>query len=489
MAGIFDVFTILFKSETDQATDGVKNLDRNVDDLARSVDKAGDNMADLGKKTEAAADSQRNFLDMADGLAGLAAGYLSLSTIISAFRQSVDFADQLGEFADSIGQNVEVISAWGDAAVMSGGSMQGFQASLGSLSRSMADFAAKGKSRVQPFFAELGISMTGANGQVKQAIDLLPELADSFDKLSREQSLAFGQKLGLDVGTIQLLQRGRKEIDALVARQRELGTVTQEQAEAAGAFNDSLDDTAHAFRSLYSQLLVDVQPAFSGFLKIIQDIAIFMRSHSDAVVGFSIVIGGAALAFTAASLAAIPFMATIATISGIVLAVGAVFGLVYEDIKVFMEGGDSLLGQFLDRFSGLYGTAQQVRDKVVETFEDITEAIKGMWYILTNPGEAFSTIADGISSLFSPLADSLPDLSEMFGAANRTFALTANPLGGLTSAAIGAGNMTNTSTVTVGKVEVNTQATDAEGISRDIATKLQRQLRQAAAATDNGVAY
>lgn len=42
---------------------------------------------------------------------------------------------------------------------------------------------------------------------------VLPELAESFEKLSKQESAALGQKLGLDQGTIMLLRRGRREVE------------------------------------------------------------------------------------------------------------------------------------------------------------------------------------------------------------------------------------------------------------------------------------
>lgn len=491
MSGVFDLFTILFQSDTDEATQDVKKLDHTVDELTQSVKKAEGGMVELGQKTEQAADQQNAFLNMAHSIAGIAAGYLSLATIMTAFKQSIDYADQLGEFADSIGENVEVVSALSDAVKLSGGDVNGFKSSITSLSRAMADFSAKGKSRVAPFFKELGINMTDSNGQTKKALDLLPELADAFERISKEKSLAIGQKIGLDTGTIQLLQRGRKEMDALIKRQIELGVVTQEQAAAAGEFNDAIDDTSHAFRSLYSQLLLDILPGFKTFMTVVQDIAIFMRQHSDAVVGFGIafsVLGGAiALATVLAS----PLLSGLALIVGVVVAISTVFGLLYEDIKVFMEGGDSMIGSLLDKFPKLYGSAKDFRDRVVETFDDITRAIKGMWYVLTNLGDTFSTIGDGIGMLFKPLLDDLPDVSGMLKSGLEVLHHTKTPLGGMTSAAMGAGAMVGggTTSVSVGKVEVNTQATDAEGISRDIGSQLGKHLRQTAASYDDAVAY
>lgn len=494
MAGIFDVFTILFKSETEEATEGVKKLDGAVDQLDSSVAEADKGMTDLGQAAEEASSSQQSFISMASSVAGLAAAWVSLAGIVTNFNAAVGMADQLDEFTASIDGNIEELSAWGDAVKMNGGDMASFQGTIASLSADFTNLAVKGKSRVKPFFDELGISMLDANGKARNVMDVLPEIAEAFEGLSKQESLALGKKMGLDAATVRTLQGGKKELEDLLKRQKELGVITAEQAALSAEFNDALVDTAHAFRSIYLALAVDILPIFTAVMETIQNLTIFFREHSDAVVGFfgaiAAVIAGVYLpviftAIAATGLLSAPFLLIIAAVA----ALAAGIGLLYEDFKVFMEGGDSLLGKFLDRFDTLYGNAKTFRENMVEFFDDITKAIKGMWYILTNPIDSLKTIGQGISSLFSPLLNGLPDLTDIFSGAASAFSLAATPMSGLTSAAIGAGGIISNRNVQIDKIEVQTQATDAEGISRAIDSKLTRQLSQAGATYDDGVAY
>jgi RNA-binding protein YlmH len=63
-----------------------------------------------------------------------------------------------------------------------------------------------------------------------------------------------------------------------------------------------------------------------------------------------------------------------------------------------------------------------------------------------------------------------------------------HPLNPQSSTSIANSRNNKTNNVTIQKVEVNTQATDAKGISQGIGDHLSKSMRQATANTDDGVA-
>lgn len=490
MAGIFDVFTILFQSETDDATKGVDQLDKNVDELARSTDKAAKEMADLGQKAEQAASSQKSFLDMVGSVAGLAAAYVSLSGIAGKFFQSVGMADQLDEFAKSIDGNIEQLSAWGDAVKMNGGDMASFQASIASLSGEFTAFAVKGKSRIAPFFDELGIRMVDANGKARGVMDVLPELSDAFGKLTKQESLAYGRKMGIDPSLVRTLQGGREELEKLLKRQKELGVITEKQGEISADFNDAIDDTAHAFRSLYLEIAEEILPVFSKIMTVIQDVTIFLREHSGFAIGFfgsiaaviaAVYLPAIVSAIIATGLMVAPFVPVIAAVG----ALAAALGLMYDDFVTWKEGGKSMIGELVGEFDKWTPVIEGWK----QIFNEIKHVVTSMWDAILNPLDTLDAAKDKLLGFVQPLKDMMPTWGEIKSGALMALENVNTPLSGLSSAAMGAGSIANSSTVSIGKVEVNTQATDAEGITRDIGAQLGKQLRQTAATYDDGVAY
>lgn len=493
MSGIFEAFALLFTADTKKATDEVQDLDKHVDNLDQTVDQAQKKIKKLSQESVDAGESLGAFGERLRDIAAITLGYFAFDRIVDRFHEAKEMADKMDEFSEAIDANIEEVSAWGDATKMAGGSVEGFKQSLSSLARAQADVAAKGKSRLTPFFDELGIKLTNANGKAKTALDLLPDIQEAFSKIGKEQAFAFGQKIGLDDGTVMLLQKSRKELDELIERQRWLGVITKEQGQAAGEWNDELDDTDHAWRSLTSQLIVNFLPAVKLVNGAIQSVLVFLKDHAAFIEGATYALSGfavvAGVAMTAIIATTSPMLFGIGLVTAGILILSTAIAAVYEDFQAWIHGGNSLLKDWLGDF-------EPFKAKVLETFNSVTDSIKGaidaikqFWHWLTHPGEALDQIAGGIKGLFGPLLEGLPNVGGMLQNGIAVMSMANTPLAGMSSAAMGASNITNGGNVSIGKVEVVTQATDAAGMARDAGGELNRQLRQVSAATDNGISH
>lgn len=363
MASVLETFLILFESNADDVRKGAADATQSTDQLESSL-----------ASTRAASDQVgASLVAMASQAAGAITALLSLGAITDAIFNAADYADQVGEFSEKLGLNVEEVSAWGDALQVNGGSAEGFRATVEGLSMAFTEFAVKGRSRVSPYFDELGIKMTDAAGKARNVMDVLPELATAFEGLSRQESAALGQKLGLDQGVIMLLQRGRREVEEQVRIQKELGVVTAKQAEVAGEFNDAWDNTTKVFRSLFGVVAASVLPVFTRVLDVIRGAGQFIAKHSDFIVGLMIALGAAITAYAlpplismaAATLAAFaPFL----LVGAAVAVAAAAFALLYDDIMNFIDGNDSLIGQMLNEYP-----------IIGDVIEGIGDVLRGVW--------------------------------------------------------------------------------------------------------------
>lgn len=232
-----------------------------------------------------------------------------------------------------------------------------------------------------------------------------------------------------------------------------------------------------------------------------------------------------------------------------VAAVIALFALLYDDIMNFIEGGDSMIGHIVNKwpivgeilkalgaeFMFLWDTAKAVWNFLVGMFDDpaaafeqfksdmaagvarlidtfpglkevigtITDAftsaadtITGVWdAIVAAIKAAIAVVMDGINTVVSAFNKAKSFLgmggSDSGGVAAGKEALGAAAASGLAAQTSNSINNTKggnkTTQVTVGKVEVKTAATDAEGISKAIGGSMQAQMRQAANNFDDGV--
>lgn len=484
---ILDSFFLLFESDASKLDKGLSESEKKAKALQEKLKVTDDQAGKLGGSLTAAVGA----------LAGLAVATLGLSAFGQQLADATELADHLDETAERLGTTTDELSNWGDVVKIAGGSVDGFASSMEGLNTQLAQMDVTGKSRAAPFLKELGIDLDDVANKGKSAMDFLPELANSFAKLDAQKAIALGRRLGLDQGTVMALHQGRDAVNELLEKQRELGVVTKEQGEIAGKFNDQLDDTRHAFRSIYMGVLEYVLPPLTWMAEKMQHVAQFMRNHSDFVVGLMIAIGGAISIYALPPLFAMAKAAIIAyapffLLGAIVAALATVFALLYDDVMAFVAGNDSLIGQMLDKYPVLENLVRSLADGFSNLWEIIlvvAGVLADMW---ESPGKAFDAFIDSIKSGVQWLADKIPGLSKVMGALgignSQISAAASSPIGSQSSASIiNQGGSAKTTSVQVGKVEVHTQATDAAGISKSIGDSMGAQLRHAAANFDDGV--
>lgn len=545
---ILDTFVMLFESDASKLDKGLKDSEKKAEGLQDKL-----------KSTDVVAGKLGGSLVSAlAGLAGAAVAAVGFSALTSQVMQAAEAADALNETSQKLGINIETLSAWGDLVKKNGGSAEGFANSIAGLDRQLSQMEVTGKSRAAPFLKELGIDLEDAKNKGKSAMDFLPQLADSFAGLSAGKAQALGARLGLDQATIMTLQQGRRAVDELLEKEKELGVITEKQGQIADDFGDQMDDTKHAFRSVFLGVSEYVLPPLTWMMKKFQDVAVFLRKHSDFVVGLMIALGAAILFYALPPLASMAAAAIVAFAPFILMglavaAVAAAFALLYDDVMNFIDGNDSLIGQILEKYpiigdivQGVVDVVKALGDAAVWVFNTMASVLQiaiELWSRListvlefTGVGAVISDITSMIMAAFGAMGDFVTGIwdaiiekvssaieifqsaislvksvagaisggldsakealgigedaatkqgvaagQEQLGAAART------PMGAQTSNSINEKNVTKNATVNVGTVTVQTQATDAAGISKAIGGSMQAQMKQAATNFDDGV--
>ena len=240
-------------------------------------------------------------------------------------------------------------------------------------------------------------------------------------------------------------------------------------------------------------------------------------------------------------------IAPFALIAVAVLAVAAAFALLYEDVVSFMEGGDSMIGNIVARWPVVGDILKAIGAEFV-LLKDVAMAL-GRFLIgmFDDPAAAWETFKEDIAKGLEKLIETFPGLKEVIATVTDAFASAGETITGIWDAIVAAikaavsvftsgielvmgaynkaksflgfGSESNSalpqaqqqlsaasgsrlaaqtsstinnatrggSNVTVGKVEVHTQATDAAGISKSIGNTLTAQMRQASSNFDDGV--
>lgn len=481
-------------------------LTANTEELISKTVVAKNKTQELEKtleKTEGASKSlSSSLLNLAKSYTGVILGAASLGGLIAGTAAYTKYADNLGIISKRLNVNVEDLDAWGGAVKREGGSAQEFQSTVERLSNTFGQFANKVSSEQSILFRSLGVSMTDASGKAKDVLQVLPQLADAFQGLDRQRANSLGMRLGLDQGTIALLQKGRAEVDVAIKRQKELGVVTKEDAELSRKFNQQWEDTSRSFNKFFGIVGSMVLPIFSKIGKALEKVGTYVSTHKDLIIGFAIAAGSAITLYLIpplirAAIAAVTLASPFYAVIGIVALLTAAFAIFYEDWQAFSRGDSSFIGDMVKEFpalidvfetlSNVFGflweTAQLLFSYLISALKDVFNAVSaivgGIFKAVEFVSNLFSSSkkfeANGTQSIFSILKDDRS--KEAMNSAGKTMnSINQNPLSSINSNSISYANSQNnrssSNNVTVDKINISTQATSVDDIASNIASAL-----------------
>ncbi|MCY1196403.1 hypothetical protein D9M72_77460 [compost metagenome] len=472
---------------------------------------------------------------------------VAASKALETFNNHVQTVEQIRNTSDALGVAIEDVDAFGKAIERMGGDAQGARDSLTDMAESIGEALQDVDSGRAKTFKALGISLKDVNGQAKNAVQGMVELAGAVEGMGREEAVFRIKELGItDNRTVELLLKGRQEVERMLRVQKQQGGVTKESAERAKAYSEAMakfrDSTDKAAGGIVDWIL----PAVTWFIDKLDAVVSWMNKHDHVVKGFFIglttVLAAmflpAAISATAAIWAMIaPFLAIAAPIAAAI----ALFVLAYDDIMTFREGGESLIGLFIERFPLIGDVIKAVGGVIMGVFYLLTgqfekagemfslvgakmvnvgnamakgiagafgatvEYLKSVWVYIMGMFEKVSTViqkigkwlgfgsGDDIQVTASTVSNGVSD-AEAKAAENMKAAqaqldqAAANPMNSVTSNAISNASNTHTETnIQVGEVNVQTQATDAQGISQSIGGGLKDELKNLQSDSASGV--
>lgn len=169
--------------------------------------------------------------------AGAAVGAFAVKSV----KGFLDTSGSLQDMSDRLGVSAEKLQEWQFVAEKSGVSSEDMQGSMEKLNKAIFS-AASGKGDAAALFKKMGISVKDANGKLKTSADIMPQLADAFEK-NKNATLrtAMAQTLmGKSGGAmIGVLSQGSAAIKQQQEEARKLGIILSNEDIAAGdAFAD-----------------------------------------------------------------------------------------------------------------------------------------------------------------------------------------------------------------------------------------------------------
>lgn len=555
----------------DETKEHTKEKDRATSSERENKESVVDTTQEIERQTKALDKGGFSLTNFAAKAVGALAGVVAIGQTVTGVADRARDVVALSQTADALGVAVEDLDAFGKAAQQAGGDAEGARDTLTDVAEKIGEAFSDAESGAAKAFKALNVSVKDSSGKARDAISGFLDLAGAVEGLDRSAAVFKIKELGItDNRSVELILKGRKELERMVTVQKEQGVVTKETVERARQFNDGLNalkgSISNAGASFFDMLI----PALTKAIDWLRTITDWAAKHKDFVVGF---FAAVALIVTAAylpamlSAAAATIAATwpIIAIGAAIAAAAAAFALIYDDIMNFIDGNDSLTGQIfekypmvkdavfavIDAFKAMFDIlstgAAQIANFVTLAFQQIVAGIKfAIDYLTEAYGSvrafvdsaltAFQGLGEGVAAIFRMIVDTVKgslafvtgSIDKIKGAAGKVTGffgfggddaaassgttpggdidnagvsqslLSANqaiqsasltPMNAITSSAISnSANRSSETNVQTGDIIVQTQATDAQGISQDVGSELQSQLKNLSQETSTGVA-
>jgi len=204
---------VALQLETASFEKGTKRSAAELDAFASKAEKAGFRIGRMGKAV----------ITAGAALAG-AALVSQLKDMVSA---GLEYASSLGETAQQLGVTTKTLQEYRYAASQAGVETSQMDEALGKLTRSIGEAAEGGKKQSEAF-AKLGVNVRDAKGNIREAGDLMPQIAEGLKRVGSDAERSTllvdlfgksGQKLA------PLFADGAKGVNDLRAQAEKLGLV------------------------------------------------------------------------------------------------------------------------------------------------------------------------------------------------------------------------------------------------------------------------
>lgn len=347
------------------------------------------------------------------------------AAITDFFGAALDGLDSLNDLAQDTDTDLAYIQKLGYAAQLSGSSVEAANASVKGLAQTIGE-AATGLGRGEAAFKAYGLSAKNADGSIKSVGEVLEDVQVKMAGLSKAEQLSILQKLGIDQSMIGLLNSSRAEMGALFQQAEDLGLVTAAGADAAGEFNDTMDQMNMVMGAIRTNIAVGLAPQLTNIVGRLRDWLIrnkeliregiskavtvilalwraIMRAVSivDAMISKTIgwkaaliVLGGTLVWLNKTMLLAFatnPITLIAAAITALILLV--------DDLMTFLEGGESMFD---------WSWAVPIIEQVGRAIDDVSAVLRDLWAVYgENVKAGFAGLWDFIQGFVAWLGNAI----------------------------------------------------------------------------------
>lgn len=283
MATVIDQLVVKLGLDSSDFKKGEKELGSSLDKARKGTEKTAKQMKDSGKDAAAFfGELQKSALKF---MAALAAG----RGLYNFVQNTIKGGASLQRLATNLQTTTDSLHRWGQAVKQNGGTVEGFQATIQGLSAGVTELMRGGNENLRGFLSTLGIGLQDASGKAKTMEQILLDVASAVEagKLgpSRANQVNFLQQMGLDDGTINLLLKGRKDVEKALSAQTGYNEADAKKAlEYEQKWLQAQEKINGYMRELTYKLLPSLLPAIDAIGTAVSNMAPYVAKMVDGFV-------------------------------------------------------------------------------------------------------------------------------------------------------------------------------------------------------------
>lgn len=357
--------------------------------LGFDVDNAG-----LGKMQDAMKGVELKAKTLTAALGAMAVG------AVIAVRQTASELDKLYFSSQRIGASATNINAFSNAISQMGGSAESAIGTLESLAEKM-----RNSPGYEGMLGGLGVSTKDANGAMRDRVDVMKDLSGVLAKMPSYQANAYANALGIDQNTLLAMRDGKfvSNMEKYQKIQKELG-MDDDLTKSGNEFMTEYRDLTMITKTGFQVIVMQVGKALIPILRLLNTmiqagIHAFSQLNPQIKEGLAvglrfgmltIVLGGFIKTFgllfkfipmlkSLIGFVKILRLAFLASPIGIVLALVAAIGLLWDDYRTWKNGGKSLIdwSKWSKEIDFVVGKIKELMEWIDNLIGKVTDGIFG----------------------------------------------------------------------------------------------------------------
>lgn len=422
-------------------------------------------------------------------IGGSFAGLFSLSSLANSF---IETNKRINNLSQSLGENYEEIQAWGNIVKNVGGDVASFEGTLTTLNTGIQQIAINGNGSLLPVLNRLGVAIKKDNGEFKKGTDILKELSGVFSTMSNSTAQGFGKMLGLDGGTINLLKQGSDNLNSLLEKQYKLGLYTEKDGKLAMQFSNSLNELKQSLTSVMAVFVRAVLPTLQKFNELMLNVALFVRKYENFIkVFFTTLSTIFAFRLVPAIYSTMKAFLSLKSSTAWLIILGTIIAGLIDDFIIWKQGGDALFGSLYEwltknkwaidllattfaSFIGLFAISKitnfgnALNNMIMGADKTISASKLGLLLTMFSAGYKIGDFA--IGKIKGSINKDIDNIGNQFrqGVSNEEIQALLNNPRRQQILQERRQNNTNNNSVSINKIEIQTQATNSQEIAQNI---------------------